>query len=91
MENINTDCNIKHNLWREETQSLNLIKLKELMDQNEEKLLDSINEQNIDVDLSEGLNISETEEDKEVKELSSCRYYDLFRDIQPTSLKKIRI
>ena len=74
---------------KEETQSLNHSQLKELMDQNVEKLLTRINEQNIDVDLNEGLNFSETEEDKEVKELSS-RYYDLFKDIQSTSLKSKR-
>ena len=66
---------------KEETQSLNHSQLKELMDQNVEKLLTRINEQNIDVDLREGLIISETEEDKEVKELSNSRYYDLFKDI----------
>ena len=60
------------------------------MDQNVEKLLTRINEQNIDVDLREGLIISETEEDKEVKELSNSRYYDLFKDIQSTSLKNKR-
>ena len=51
---------------KEETQSLNLSQFKELINQNEEKLLVITDEQNIDVDLSEGLNISETEEDKEV-------------------------
>ena len=60
------------------------------MDQNVEKLLTRINEQNIDVDLREGLIISETEEDKEVKELSNSRYYDLFKDIQSTSLRNKR-
>ena len=65
-KNIKTDCNIKHYLLKEETQSLNLSQLKELINQNEEKLLVITDEQNIDVDLNEGLNISETEEDKEV-------------------------
>ena len=50
-------------------------------------MLAIIDEQNIDVDLKEGLIISGVEEDEHIKELSRSRNYKLFNDIQSTSSK----
>lgn len=59
------------------------------MDQNVENLLTRIDEQTIDVDLREGMIISEAGEN-EVKEFSKSVDYELFKDIQSTSLKNRR-